>query len=572
MLDLDQETKKKFIDLLKSKQYSKLESEISSKGNIDEQHPILIMFYASSKALNPMSKTDDLIEASRLFQKVYLIKKNSNHHTPSNLEPLLNMIFLSYKTKIYRNVLPLALEAFDKNKNNEKLIEGLAIINGRLANIKESIKYYKLLFQINKKRTISRIPFLTSLNYVSDKSQEYYLRECFEYTKILESDLISVEPKKILNKNKKIKIAFLSSDLRKHSVSFFLKDLFHNIDKDIFEVIALSNLNKNKEDSTSEILKKSINQWHIISDRSDGEVINLVKSLDVDILIDLNGLTKGNRINVIKNRCAPVQICWLGYNNSTGLKNIDYLIADNNLIKKNEEGLYAEKILYLPKIWNAHSLPTELPPIKKDGSVFSYGSFNNFKKISDDTFEVWSKIIERSNSQIYLKNPQENVSLDLKENILKKFVDRGVKKNKVIFLETKNNTYEHLNLYNKIDLALDTFPYPGVTTSFEAVLMGVPVLTMRGYNFNSRCGESININLQMENFIAKNKDEYFEKATSLQNKSDYLKEIRHTLRNKALTSPLFDGESFAKDFAEILKKIYAKHLGLNKDLNKDRAN
>ena len=525
------------------------------------------MFYASSKALNPISKTDDLIEASRLFEKVYLIKKNSNLHTPSDLEPLLNMIFLSFKTKIYRNVLPLALEAFEKNKNNEKLIQGLAIINGRLANIKESIKYYKLLFQINKKRIISRIPFLTSLNYVSDESQEYYLRECFEYTKILESDLISEEPKIILNKNKnkKIKIAFLSSDLRKHSVSFFLKDLFLNIDKDIFEVIALSNLNKNKEDSTSKILKNSINQWHIISDRSDGEVINLVKSLDVDILIDLNGLTKGNRINVIKNRCAPVQICWLGYNNSTGLKNIDYLIADHNVIKKNEEGLYAEKILYLPKIWNAHSLPTELPPIKKDGLIFSYGSFNNFKKISDDTVEVWSKIIERSNSQIYLKNPQENVSLDLKENILKKFIDRGVRKNKVIFLETKNNTYDHLSLYNKIDLALDTFPYPGVTTSFEAVLMGVPVLTMKGYNFNSRCGESININLQMENFIAKNKDEYFEKAILLQNKSDYLKEIRHTLRNKALTSPLFDGKSFTKDFAEILKKIYAKHLDLNKD-------
>ena len=85
--------------------------------------------------------------------------------------------------------------------------------------------------------------------------------------------------------------------------------------------------------------------------------------------------------------------------------------------------------------------------------------------------------------------------------------------------------------------------------------MGVPVLTMKGYNFNSRRGESININLQMENFIAKDKDEYFEKAILLQNKSNYLKEIRHTLRNKALISPLFDGKSFTKDFAEILKKI-----------------
>ena len=568
MLDLDQDIKKKFLGFLNNKQYSKLEFEISLLGNIDEQNPILIMFYASSKALNPMSKTDDLIEASRLFEKIYLMKKNNNIGTPDNLEPLLNMIFLSLKTKIYRNVLPLALEALQNNKHNEKLIEGLAIINVHIANITESIKYYKLLFQINNKKTIGRIPFLTCLNYASNVSQEYYLSECFKYSKILEKDLILKETKTILNKAEKIKVAFLSSDLRKHSISSFLKGLFFNINKKTIEIVALSNLAKNKEDSTSEAFKNSANQWHVIYDKSDIEVINLVKSLDIDILIDLNGLTKGNRVHVMKNRCAPIQICWLGYNNSTGLKNVDYLIADHNLIKKNEESLYAEKILYLPKIWNAHFLPTELPPVnsptKKEDLLFSYGSFNNFKKISDDTIEVWSKIIKNSNSKIYLKNPPENACLDLKENILKKFTDRGVQKNKIIFLETKKNTYEHLNLYNKIDLALDTFPYPGVTTSFEAALMGVPVLTMKGYNFNSRCGESININLQMENFIAKNKDDYFEKAISIQNNPDILKKIRYNLRNKALSSPLFDTESFTKDFTEILKKVYLKHVDPDK--------
>jgi len=568
MLDLDQDIKKKFLGFLNNKQYSKLEFEISLLGNIDEQNPILIMFYASSKALNPMSKTDDLIEASRLFEKIYLMKKNNNIGTPDNLEPLLNMIFLSLKTKIYRNVLPLALEALQNNKHNEKLIEGLAIINVHIANITESIKYYKLLFQINNKKTIGRIPFLTCLNYASNVGQEYYLSECFKYSKILEKDLILKETKTILNKAEKIKVAFLSSDLRKHSISSFLKGLFFNINKKTIEIVALSNLAKNKEDSTSEFFKNLANQWHVIYDKSDIEVINLVKSLDIDILIDLNGLTKGNRVHVMKNRCAPIQICWLGYNNSTGLKNVDYLIADHNLIKKNEESLYAEKILYLPKIWNAHFLPTELPPVnsptKKEDLLFSYGSFNNFKKISDDTIEVWSKIIKNSNSKIYLKNPPENACLDLKENILKKFTDRGVQKNKIIFLETEKNTYEHLNLYNKIDLALDTFPYPGVTTSFEAALMGVPVLTMKGYNFNSRCGESININLQMENFIAKNKDDYFEKAISIQNNPDILKKIRYNLRNKALSSPLFDTESFTKDFTEILKKVYLKHVDPDK--------
>ena len=568
MLGIDQDTKKKFLNLLNGKQYTSLEFEIEMMGDIDDQHPTLIMFYASSKTLNPMSEMDDLIEASRLYEKIYLMnKKNDSPPTPSTLtlEPLFNMIFLSFRTKVFRNVLPLALEALKDNELNEKLIEGLAIINIFLANNSESIKYYKLLFQVNEQRLTGRVPFLCCLNYASGTTQEHYFEECLKYSKILESDLIPNEAKQVPNKNKKIKIAFLSSDLKIHSVSFFLKDLFSKIDKKIIEIIALSNLDEIKEDSMSEALKNSIDQWHNIFNLSDIEVVNLVKYLDIDILIDLNGLTEGNRVNVMKNRCAPIQICWLGYNNSTGLKNMDYLIADNNLIKKDEENLYSEKILYLPKIWNAFSYPTELPPInysaKKDSLLFSYGSFNNFAKISDDTIEVWSRIVNNSNSQIYLKNPQIKASLELKENLIKKFKERGVQENKVIFLETEKNIHEHFSLYNKIDLALDTFPYPGVTTSFEAVLMGVPVLTMKGHNLNSRCGESININLQMESFIAKDKDDYFDKAISFQNKPDILKKNKNDLRNKALSSPLFDTENFTKDFIETLKNVYLKTHG-----------
>ena len=569
MLGLDQDIKKKLLNLLNSKQYTSLEFEIESRGNIDEQHPLLIMFYASSKTLNPMSKIDDLIEASRLYEKVYLMnKKKDNIPNPSTLEPLLNMIYLSFRTKIFRNVLPLALEAFKHNKLNEKLIEGLAIINIHLANNSESIKYYKLLFQVNERRLIGRAPLLCCLNYASGTSQIYYFEECLKFSKIIEKNLISTEEKQVAKKNTKIKIAFLSSDFRVHSVSFFLKDLFLKIDKKIFEIIVLSNLDKNKEDSMSEALKNSTDQWHIIFSKPDIEVVNLVKSLDIDILIDLNGLTKGNRVNVMANRCAPIQICWLGYNNSTGLKNMDYLIADNNLVKKDEENLYSEKILYLPKIWNAFSRPTELPSInhsaKKDSLLFSYGSFNNFAKISDDTIEVWSRIVNNSNSQIYLKNSQKEASLEVTENLIKKFKDRGVQENKIIFLKTEKNILDHLTLYNKIDLSLDTFPCPGVTTSFEAVLMGVPVLTMKGHNLNSRCGESININLKMENFIAKNKDDYFDKAISFQNNPDIKKNFGNNLRNKALSSPLFDTENFTKDFTETLKKVYLKHMSLDK--------
>ena len=227
MLDLDQDTKKKLLSLLSNKQYSLLEFEINLMGNIDEQHPTVIMFFASSKALNPTSKIGDLIEASRLFERVYLMnKKNNNSAVPKNLDPLINMIFLSFKTKIFQNILPLAIEAFESNRQNEKLIEGLAIINLHLANNNEAIKYYKLLFQINDKRILGRAPLLCCINYASNTSQEYYFSECRKYSKILEKDLTPNKKKIILDKDKKIKIAFLSSDFRKHSVSFFLKDLF----------------------------------------------------------------------------------------------------------------------------------------------------------------------------------------------------------------------------------------------------------------------------------------------------------------------------------------------------------
>ena len=179
MLDLDQDIKKKILGLLSNKQYSELELEINLMGDINKQHPIIIMFYASSKTLNPISKIEDLLEASRLFEKVHLMnKKNHNFIKPSNLGPLINMIFLSFRTKVFRNVLPLALEAFENNKDNEKLIEGLAIMNIHLGNNNEAIKYYKLLFLTNETRIIGRVPLLTCLNYASNVNQEFYLSEC----------------------------------------------------------------------------------------------------------------------------------------------------------------------------------------------------------------------------------------------------------------------------------------------------------------------------------------------------------------------------------------------------------
>ena len=181
---------------------------------------------------------------------------------------------------------------------------------------------------------------------------------------------------------------------------------------------------------------------------------------------------------------------------------MDYLIVDKNLIDRKEENLYSEKIIYLPNIWNCHSgydfkrLENKMP--FENNKFITFGSFNNFLKINDEVVEVWASILNKvKNSKLILKT---SISVS-QELYIKKFEKYGVL-GSIIFSKYSKNFNDHLDRYKQIDIALDTFPYNGVTTSFEAIWMNVPVLVMNGYNYNSRCGSSIIKNLKLPNLIA----------------------------------------------------------------------
>ena len=153
--------------------------------------------------------------------------------------------------------------------------------------------------------------------------------------------------------------------------------------------------------------KNNFDGWYDISQIDDIELVKLIRSLNLDIIIDLSGFTYKNRVRVIRARCAPKQLLWLGYNNSLGIKNMDYIVADPNLIKKNEYDHYREKIILMPKIWNSLPKPSYLPDINpktENEDFFIYGSFNNFQKISNETINTWSKLLKEDNSKLILKN------------------------------------------------------------------------------------------------------------------------------------------------------------------------
>ena len=343
-----------------------------------------------------------------------------------------------------------------------------------------------------------------------------------------------------------------------HSVTYFIKDLL-DYKNENFETHIFSDFDVKKEDDTTKIIKAKVDFFHNISSKNNSEFASLLRSIGIDVLIDLNGYVGKGRVEIFNSRVCKIQISWLGYNNTIGLNHSDYLIADKHLILEKEKGYYKEKIIYIDGIWNSHSglnierKYNELP--SQNSETFTLGSFNNFAKVSDDAVKVWSGILKKiKNSRLILKSSVSHSEIHFKDL----FEKEGVL-NKVIFKNRSKNFEDHINLYKEIDLCLDTFPYTGVTTTCEALWMNVPVVSLAGFNFNSRCGESILINSNLKDLVAKNKDDYISKVASLANDADELKKIRKFIFHEVLKTNTFNTKKFAANFWKSILDTYTNH-------------
>ena len=543
----EQDKMKKISKLFVHKKFTELEMTIEKFGNLDNQSNLILNFYSTSKLLNTNSKREDYSLAAKFLEKIY----SSDTKQKINLN---NLIIASIRANNFSYVERYLHDEYSKDPNNPNVLEGLSKMAYSKSNIEEASKYFGEYAAIMKTNFKIWSSYLSIASLNGFLSQDKYLEIC---KKIDEISLVKSEVPVKKFKEDKIKVGFISGDFATHSVSFFLKDILKKINKKKFKVYALSNRPPFSHDRTTMELKNYFDEWKDIFDMDDKSLLDYGRSLNIDILIDLSGYTSFNRVNVIRSRISPIQISWLGYCNSLGLKNIDYLIADQNLIQENEKKQYSEKIIYMPHIWNSLSKVENLPQIKNENKDFVFGSFNNFNKISNSTVEVWSKILNSTKNKLILKTSSSDDFDNSKKNILEKFSKYNVNLEQINILKKVENFDDHLELYNKIDLALDTFPYPGVTTTFEAVLMGVPVLTMKGYNFNSRCGESINKNLNLKDLIAADYEDYVNRAINFTKDKNLLEKINgNTLREISLNSHLFDTSKFTINFEKILEEIF----------------
>ena len=562
MKDLSEAKQELVKSLVKNKKFHQLEFEVNLL-LLEKRSPFLLNLLGVSKISKVPTSKKDLNESLDLFKEAYLKDRTLT-------DALFNYAEISIRLLKYDEAKDLLIEYLSKKKYDYKATLALARIHFYLGNMDDCLLNYKKIIDNNEANSKLWSAFLFTTNYTYKYSQKDYLNFCNKYSEKLEKFDEKILKKFQYEKNpKKIRLGFFSADLRTHSVAKFIEETLKILKKDNYEIIAFSNNKLGADDLTTERLKGIFHEWYDIVNLSDLDVVNLIRDKKINILFDLTGYSTGNRCEIFKNKSAPLQISWCGYCNSSGLKEMDYLIADENLIKKEEDFNYTEKIIRLPKIWNSHFLISseikinELPAIKN--KYITFGSFNNYGKLSDETIETWSVILKNNNSKLILKSSVHDHQL-LRDNIKNKFKKNGIEGEKIIFMERLKNYDDHLKMYNKIDISLDTFPFGGATTTFESLWMGVPTLTLEGEIFNSKFGVSINKNLNLDNFIAKDKNEYIKKAKIISSDINDLNKIRCSLRKLAVNSPLFDSKNLGIELCKILKDKWRMFCQKNNNL------
>jgi predicted O-linked N-acetylglucosamine transferase (SPINDLY family) len=360
--------------------------------------------------------------------------------------------------------------------------------------------------------------------------------------------------------NRRLRIGYVSPDFKEHPVGRFLLPLLINHDRKRFEIFAYSQVPI--VDPMTESLRAHTDAWRNIVGLSDAQTAELIREDRIDILIDLTMHMARNRLLVFARKPAPVQATWLAYCSTTGLETIDYRISDPYLdLPGLDESIYTEKTIRLPKTyWCYQPLPNcppvEIPPADR---AITFGCLNNFSKVSDAAICAWAKIVRAvPDSRLLLHAPEG----DHRDQLVKQFSKHEIHPDRIHFT-AKVPTADYFRLYHQIDIALDTFPYAGGTTTCDALWMAVPVVTLVGNTAVGRGGLSILSNLGLTDLAAHSEADYIAIAMELAKDRSRMNQLRQTLRAKMERSPLMDGT----DFARAMEAIYLAMW--NSDISKD---
>ncbi|MHC4354097.1 MAG: O-linked N-acetylglucosamine transferase, SPINDLY family protein, partial [Planctomycetota bacterium] len=362
--------------------------------------------------------------------------------------------------------------------------------------------------------------------------------------------------------DRRLNVGYVSPDFCGHSVAYFFEPLLDAHNRETVQVYGYGDISC--PDQVTEHLKSKFDRYRNICGLDDDRVARMIEQDRIDILVDLAGHTSGNRLGVFARKPAPVQVTYLGFPDTTGMEQIDYRLTDELADLPEAQEFHTEKLVYLPAGFLCYKPPGFAPPVGPlpaiERGYFTFGSFNNNCKIQPDMMELWAQILKaKEKSRLLLKfggGDDEAV----KGHYLGEFEGLGIAPDRVTICGRKP-TIEHLEMYGQVDMALDTYPYNGTTTTCEAMWMGVPTVSLVGSSHASRVGLSLLSRVGLKDFAASTAEEYVGKAVAFSGELENLAKIRTFLRGMMFNSPLCDRKSFTRSLEAAYRKMWRQWCG-----------
>lgn len=502
-----------------------------------------------------LQESQQYSEALRMFGRVLRLVPD---HLMSLLRSgtILNQIgSVSVAEKIGSQIL----QKDDRNWDGYNLVATALKDQGKTG---EALRFYRYASRTNPDLCSADSNYLLTLCYDDTVLPEIVFQEHTAWhAKAVkwQTQKVMVAPVEAIEScDRPLRVGYVSSDLRVHSVTYFIEPVILNHDPARVTTHCYANV-ANPDTTTGRIAAAT--QWRSIYAKSDEEARAMIRRDNIDILVDLGGHSGDNRLTLFLEKVAPVQVTYLGYPNTTGMKTIDYRLTDSLSDPPGNDRYYSEKLWRLPGGFLCYKpgelLPPPVDPLTIKDRPISFGSANSLCKLSMTAIELWAEVLhENPGSRLHIKskpfNDPEVVSL-----IKRHFLHYGIIAQRLQFQGHISSAQDHLAWYNEIDIALDTYPYNGTATTCEALSMGVPVLTLAGTSHASRVGYSILHHCNLLQWVAFSPEEFIAKARywAAPAQTGMLRELKRNLRESFPRSNVCDGPGFTKRLEEAYRAM-----------------
>ncbi|MBL9031407.1 MAG: tetratricopeptide repeat protein [Phycisphaerae bacterium] len=356
-----------------------------------------------------------------------------------------------------------------------------------------------------------------------------------------------------------LRVGLISHDLRRHSCAFFLEPLLRNLDPNDLALTCYST--SDKEDDITARLRSIAPAWRPAASLADAALADRILADSIDVLIETGGLTQGHRLGVMARRPAPVQVTFLGYPNTTGLGAIGARLVDSHTDPPGADAFAVERLVRLDPCFLCYAPPGDAPQVSPgpaEGAPIAFGSFNAATKINAPLIELWARVLDAVPGSVLVLKAFNFRDPAMRDAMLARFTSGGIGPERLRLLPPAGSIPEHLGFYGRLHVALDTFPYHGTTTTLEALLMGVPVVTLAGRSHASRVGVSLLTNMGLGDLVARDAVEFVRLASGLARDGERLRQLRGSLRPTLMASPICDGAAYAARFARAIRDLWRR--------------